>query len=134
MSYQSGMLYEDATWYLGTVLDGESYMRAKYLDDEGNGLAADTAVAKVGLLRYGELFATTGEFKTRDDINRLDSYGLATITPYNSGMIHNIKQYDIGGTSDSTYPYNFRPAMFIMEGIYIVDGSGTKTDPFIIDG
>lgn len=132
-SYQSGMLYEDATWYLGTVLDGESYMRAKYLDDEGNDLAADTAVAKVGLLRYGELFATTGEFKTNDDINRLDSYGLATITPYNSGMIHNIKQYDIGGTSESTYPYNFRPAMFIKEEIYIVGGSGTKTDPFIID-
>ncbi len=59
-SDQVNMIEDNTTWYLGTVGFGTNYKLAKYQDATGNSLTTTTAIAKVGLLRLGELMA--GQF------------------------------------------------------------------------
>ena len=122
--YQPSLLVENAEWYFGTVASGGSYKLAKYQGIDDDTLTNDTTTARVGLLRYGELFATQGS----DDNN------FVTITPINTTTMHYIGDGDWDMEISTTDGAEIKPAMFVMEGVYIVHGSGTKTDPFIIDG
>ena len=54
------MIQDNAMLYLGTLSEGENDKLAKYQDITENILITNTYVAKIGLLRIGELM--TGQF------------------------------------------------------------------------
>ena len=127
-SAYSKMIEDNTTWYLGTVGYGTSYKLAKYTDTTGTTLTSSTTTAKVGLLRLGELMA--GQFdRYENNIN----YWILTL--YSTSYV-NIISYYFGLSSDtpnSDYAYGVRPSMNLKSNVQIVNGDGTKNDPFTIE-
>ena len=126
-SSYSSMIEDNTTWYLGTVGSGASYKLAKYTDETGNTLTSSATTAKVGLLRFGELMS--GQF---------DRYGSNTdywtLTPYSSSYVRIVFSY---GRADYYSPSRFsngvRPSINLKSNVVITGGTGTKTDPFVIN-
>ena len=118
----SDMIEDSTTWYLGTVGDGTSYKLAKYTDTNMSGYTTTTD-AKVGLLRLGELMA--GQFD-RDD-NNTDYW---TLTPYSTSSARYV--YDNGNADNntSTKSYGVRPSINLKSNVQIINGDGTKQNPF----
>ena len=71
------MIEDNNTWYLGIVGRGTSYRLAKYADIEMNNLTSNTTIAKVGMLRLGELMS--GQFNRYEN-----NVNFWLITPYSS--------------------------------------------------
>ena len=123
------------SWYLGTVPEGGNYKLAKYKDTSMSSFTT-SIMAKVGLLRLGELMA--GQFKptTINDENigiAINTVSYWLITKNSSSQIRHL---DIGGnsTTDSfSYEYGIKPALNLKENVYITGGTGTKEDPFTIE-
>ena len=119
------MIEDETIWYLGVVLDGYSYKRAKYVDNSSNTLTSSTANANVGLLRYGELMFIDGNIYTW------------TLTPYNgvydASWVHIIT---FNGSLDQYSPGSdegVRPSLNLKSNVIITSGDGTKNNPFTID-
>ena len=127
-SSYSAMIEDSTTWYLGTVGIGESYKSAKYIIGNNGSvemLTPNHTTAKVGLLRLGELMA--GQFD-RYDNNK--TYW--TLTPYNSSYVRNV--YNAGNAADGS-PLGMqgvRPSINLKSNVQIVDGDGTKNNPFTL--
>ena len=121
-SDQVNMIEGNTTWYLGTVGDA-NYKLAKYQDATSSSLTSATTVAKVGLLRLGELMA--GQF---------DKYGNNThywiLTPCSASYVCSVRSNGLGYDSSPTTSYGSRPSMNLKSTVKIVSGTGTKSDPF----
>ena len=121
------MIEDNTTWYLGTVGYGTSYKLAKYTDTTGTTLTSSTANAKVGLLRYGELM--TGHF---DRLENITDYWL--LTPRSTSDVWYLDRLGEGSwdTTNSDYTHGVRPSMNLKSNVQIVNGDGTKNNPFIV--
>ncbi len=127
----SDMIEDNTTWYLGIVENGISYKLAKYKDETGNTLTSSTTTAKVGLLRYGELM--TGKFTEYNSIENISSnYWLLTA----SSMYAMWVVGESGSASFSYSPSNvigLQPSLNLKSNVIITSGTGTKSDPFILE-
>ena len=123
---QSNMIVDSSTWYLGMVLYGDDYRLAKYDDVANITLTSSTVTAKVGLLRLGELGASTGE--------SMYTNGFVTLTAIyvNSNMINYINYNDNLGLTGVGNNVEVRPAMFLKDTVTIASGTGTKDDLFVL--
>ena len=124
---QVNMIEDNVTWYLGAVGTETSYnyKLAKYVSEASTNLTSNTATAKVGLLRYGEL--NSGQF---DRYENNTSYW--TLTPFVSLGLHDINNY---GSSINVKPTKsdkegIRPTFNLASNVVITSGDGTKDNPF----
>ena len=122
---QVNMIEDNTTWYLGTVGSGANYKLAKYQDITGSNLTMSTTIAKIGLLRLGELMA--GQF---------DKYGnnttYWTLTPYSTSYVRGVNYYGNSSNSSPSTSYDPRPSMNLKSTVKIVSGKGTESEPFVI--
>ena len=126
-SDQVNMIEDNTTWYLGTVGFGTNYKLAKYQDATGNSLTTTTAIAKVGLLRLGELMA--GQFGGFDWSKNNDFW---ILTPRNTTYVSIISRQGYGDSTFVSDAQSICPAMNLKSTVKIVSGKGTKSEPFII--
>ena len=125
-SDQVNMIEDNTTWYLGTVGVGTNYKLAKYQDATSSSLTTTTAVAKVGLLRLGELMA--GQFDKDSNITNYWS-----LTPMNSTNVNHIfKCFGCGSWNGPEDTMGIKPAMNLKSNVVITGGNGTKNSPFRI--
>ena len=123
-SEQVAMISDSSVWYLGKMLSGSSYKLAKYTDITGTNLTSNTTVAKVGLLRVGELIS--GVFST-SDINSSNW----SLTSSNNYLFYT----GANGENLVTFPTNelaIKPALNLKENIIITSGNGTASNPFTL--
>ena len=124
------MIADNTTWYFGTIARGINYKLAKYADTDMSSKVDKQAVAKVGLLRIGELMA--GQ-------EIVEEIGLPYLTidywvlnPYSLGTVRYV---DSSSYSADIAPANtkaVKPAFNIKDDVIIKEGRGTKNDPFIL--
>ena len=120
---QVDMIEDNTTWYLGTV--NGSYRLAKYTDINMTSLTSNITVAKVGMLRIGELLA--GQFN-----NYVNSSTYWTLTPANSSSLFNINN------DGNSYGYRnsgslyIHPSLNLKSNVIITSGDGTKENPFTL--
>ena len=125
-SNQADMIEDNTTWYEGNADEGTNYKDAKYQDE--NQVTTYTAVAKVGLLRMGELMA--GQFTKNDNTS---SYWL--LTPSVVRKFSNALVIDAAGGGTSVAKENssgVRPTMNLKQNVVITGGNGTESDPFTL--
>ncbi len=121
-----GMIEDNTTWYLGRVEDGNNYRLAKYTDINMNALTTNTTIAKVGLLRLGELMS--GQFNSSEN-NSI--YWL--ITPYDYTYVWYLHNSSVGYHGSNTMnEYTIKPTFNLKANVIITDGNGTKKNPFIL--
>ena len=122
---QVNMIEDNTTWYLGTVAKGTSYKLAKYASATSTNLTSNTTIAKVGLLRYGEL--NSGQFDRY--VNNTTVYW--TLTPYNTSKVCSVDGTGyVDNRSDVTYANGGRPTINLKSNVVITSGDGTKENPF----
>jgi len=125
-SAYSKMIEDNTTWYLGTVGDGISYKLAKYTDTTSTTLTSSTTTAKVGLLRLGELMA--GQFDRYEN-----NTGYWTLTPYSANEVYNINHLCQVDYAYPTYSGFIHPSINLKSNVQIVNGDGTKENPFTLE-
>ncbi len=124
---QVNMIENNTTWYLGAVANGQNYKLAKYTDINMTSLTSNTTIAKVGLLRFGELMA--GQFVEYIS----DTYSW-TLTPGDTSYyVHIIFSNGYGANFAPWNPYNIRPSINLKSNVIITDGDGTLQNPFEIE-
>ena len=125
-SNYNDMIEDNTTWYLGTVGEGKSYKLAKYKNATDNILTSSTTIAKVGLLRFGELMA--GQF---------DRYGnnteYWTLTPESTSYVWNVSSASGVNFNSYSYAFGVYPSMNLKSNVIITSGDGTKNNPFTIE-
>ena len=128
------MVEDNTTWYLGQVDIGENYRLAKYTDINMNVLTSNASLAKVGLLRLGELVG--GQFKRNavkggsSNTNLTKEYW--TLTPGESYFLRSINASGSSYEEALTTRLSFRPSLNLKSNVVIASGTGTKSDPFQI--
>ena len=122
------MIEDNTTWYLGTVGSGNSYKLAKYTDSSGATLTSSTTIAKVGLLRLGELM--TGQF---DSQTANTSFYCLTPFPLGSDKIWAIIREGAAYSYTTNNSYGIKPAFNLKENVIIASGDGTLQNPFQIE-
>ena len=125
-SDQVNMIEDNTTWYLGTVGSGTNYKLAKYQDITGSNLTTSTTTTKIGLLRSGELME--GQF---DKSSNNTTYW--TLTPHNTSLVRTVFSYGGSNSYSAAGSYGSRPSMNLKSTVKIVSGTGTKSDPFVIN-
>ena len=122
------MIEENTTWYLGTVNTGASYRLAKYSTATGNELTFNQTIAQVGLLRLGELMA--GQFDCSDIAGLTTNYWI--LTPFDSTNLRDSHNNSYSYYMNPNIENGIKPTINLKSNITIIDGSGTKLDPFIL--
>ena len=122
------MIEDDTTWYLGTIGSGDNYKLAKYQDDTSNNLITDVAIAKVGLLRYGELMTTQFD----NYANSINYWIITSLSNSNLNSVRYILQNGMCAATSSTSTIGVKPAMNLKSNVVITSGDGTKNNPFKI--
>ena len=122
----NNMIEDNTTWYLGTVGDGASYKLAKYKDVNMSSLTTNTTIAKVGLLRLGELMSSQSD-RYENNI----SYW--TLTLFNSSSSRIIFDRTDSGSASSTGSYGIKPSLNLKSNVIITSGDGTLQNPFQIE-
>ena len=123
-SNQTNMIEDNTTWYLGTVGLAENYKLAKYQDTTSNNLTV-TTIAKVGLLRLGEMMSGQS-----DRYNNNAIYWL--LTRYSNSTVRDIDN-DGNSSSDLINSYSIKPAMNLKPNVVITGGDGTMNSPYTIE-
>ena len=128
-SDQVNMIEDNTTWYLGTVGNKANYKLSKYQDTTGGSLTTNTTMAKIGMLRAGELLASVNDYSAFSSGSEWSSQFL--LTPYDDTYINSIFAGDLSW-EDSTVSRSFSPSMNLKSNVVITGGDGTKNDPFRI--
>ena len=90
---------------------------------------ATSTKAKIGLLRYGELFS--GQFN-KGSLN--SDYWLITPNESLMNIINKTTEINIsGGGSSLTTNNGIKPALNLKENVIITSGDGTKNNPFTVE-
>ena len=124
-STYSNMIEDETTWYLGRVSDDASYKLAKYTNATGNTLTSKTTIAKVGLLRHGELMS--GQFDRRGN-----NTNYWTLTMTSSSYVWGVGNAGGMYLGDQHDPYGIRPSLNLKSNVQITGGDGTKSNPFTL--
>ncbi len=119
------MIEDNTTWYLGTVERGYNYKLAKYTDTTDNILTSSVAIAKVGLLRYGELMA--GQFSSNNN-----NIGYWLLTPFSTTDIWQIHEESYGLQTIPSEQYAIKPSLNLKQNVIITGGDGTLQNPFTL--
>ena len=123
------MIEEYTTRYLGSVGNYTNYKLAKYANETSSELTSKTTVAKVGLLRAGELLSSTAAGES-------DAY-YWTLTPYGNGSAVQI----IHPSASQLYGWQIifgglsaykKPCLNLKQNVVITSGNGTKNNPFTL--
>ena len=125
-STYSDMIEDSTTWYLGTVGSGTSYKLAKYADANMSSTNSSTTDAKAGLLRFGELMS--GQF----DRNSNNTY-YWTLTPYSASRVWDVSSDGSANYAGPSNAYGVRPSLNLKSNVQITSGTGTKSNPFILE-
>ena len=128
-SDQVNMIEDNTTWYLGTVGNKANYKLAKYQDTTGGSLTTNTTMAKIGMLRAGELLASVHDYSAFSSVSEWSS--LFLLTPHDDTYINSIFAGDLSW-KDSTVSSSFSPSMNLKSNVIITGGDGTKNSPFQI--
>ena len=123
---QVNMIEDNTTWYLGQVGNGTNYRLAKYKDINMSSLTSNDTIAKVGLLRLGELMA--GQFN--EYVNN-SSFWL--LTSLNFNRLRYIANINSSYENTPSVSYGIKPALNLKENVIITGGDGTKNNPFTLD-
>ena len=123
----SNMIEESSTWYLGTVEGKISYKLAKYKDSTGKELTENSAQAKVGLLRHGELMS--GQINYYYNVDNVD-YWLLTL--YNPSSICVANNVGFESDSEPTATNAIKPALNLKSNVEITSCTVTKSDTFVL--
>ena len=124
------MISDNTTWYFGTIARGTNYKLAKYTDTDISNTVSSQTVAKVGLLRIGELMA--GQEQTDNNNLQYSTTDYWVLNPYSTGTVRYV---DGSSYSADIAPSNIKgvkPALNIKENVIIKEGTGTKKDPFVL--
>ena len=89
-----------------------------------NGTISETVNLKVGLLRYGEIFAT------QQNASHTNT-GIWLITKYSSDYALGVNSGSSGITSRLAR-FHVLPVIHIKSDVKILSGSGTELDPYIV--
>ena len=129
------------TYYLGAVPNNDkNYKRAvcsatnfdttKTIKDciDAGTIATTWNSGYVGILRYGEMFATR---QKTGDVRSITYMWL--ISPYSASNVWNVFVSGIGYSNGSTLTFGARPSYYLQSNVKIESGSGLETDPYIID-
>jgi len=117
------MMEDNTTWYLGK-LDG-NYKLTKYSNIENTTLVSNIAVAKVGMLRIGELFNSLFDVYE-------NNYNLWSITPSSDNELRRI---GFNGDAYFAKPDDrnvIKPSFNLKSNVVITGGDGTKNNPFTV--
>ena len=125
-SEQVDMIEDNTTWFLGAVGNGANYRLAKYTDTSMGSLTPNVTLAKVGLLRLGELM--TGQFNSFE--NNTTFWILTSLNSNSLRYIASINSLYENAPSNS---YGIKPSMNLKSNVIITSGTGTKSDPFEIE-
>ena len=125
-STYSNMIEDETTWYRGTVGDGKSYKLAKYTNATDNIITSSTTIAKVGLLRYGELMA--GQF----DRNENNTW-YWTLTPNDASSMWGVLIDGDASTFSTSTTNSVQPSLNLKSNVIIKGGDGTRNNPFTIE-
>ena len=121
----NNMIEDNTIWYLGTVGSGSSYKLAKYTDIDMTNTTTNT-IAKVGLLRFGELMS--GQFDRYEN----NSY-FWLLNPYNS--TYALATGDIGVSANVGVwaSHAVKPTFNLKSNVILTSGDGTLQNPFQIE-
>lgn len=103
------------------IIDNDFY-NGEYNDNyDYNNIYAKKVSAKVGLQNIADLFIT-------------DSYDNFTLTVYDEDSLYVVNDDGSTSVADVTSENSIRPAISITNNINIVSGSGTISDPYVVEG
>ena len=126
---------EGGTYYIGTTTSNYklavcsttgSYTTSECLSDSSKRVAT-TFVGNVGLLRYGEMFAT----QQGEGYN--NSISMWLITKSGSSSVWSVNNDRSGNGYSPTSTFGARPTYYLKSTVKILSGSGTELDPYIVD-
>ena len=123
---QVNMIEDNTTWYLGQVGNGTNYRLAKYKDINMSSLTSNDTIAKVGLLRLGELMA--GQFNAYSNNS---SFWL--LTSLNFNRLRYIVDINSSYENNPSVSHGIRPSMNLKQNVIITGGTGLKNDPFTLE-
>ena len=128
------MIEDNTTWYLGIVNSGVSYKLAKYEDETSGQLTSAITIAKVGLLRYGELMS--GQFIRYAEKGNCLVTNLTihywNLTPYSNEYVYAISAYNSAYAHELYDEGGIKPVFNLKSNVIITSGDGTKNNPFEI--
>ncbi len=125
-----GDKFTSGNYYLGTVVYGENYKA-------GICSSVTSATTKtcskltpesfnVGLLRYGEMFATC---QKTGDVSLINMW---LITPFSASDVWSVGSNGRASDYNPNYSDGVRPTLHLKSNIKILSGSGTENSPYIV--
>ena len=124
-----GELFDSATYYLGT--SGDNYKLSVCANTTSGNTkvcdkSSDTGTFNIGLLRYGEMFAT------QQGSGYSSSIDMWLINRYSASYV-----WCVDGSGDSrnggpTGTNGSRPTVHLKSTVKILSGIGTELDPYIV--
>ena len=129
----SQSMIAETTYYIGTTTGGTGY-KASICATASNTVTtkdcektASTWVGLVGLLRYGEMFAS----QQGSSSSSSSSY-MWLMNPSSDSLVWHVHFSGNGGNHGPTYTGRGRPSLNLKSSIKITGGNGTKENPFEI--
>ena len=141
----------EVTWYLGGYSDTSATAASFYGYERGSTVYSGRPTeikAKIGLMYvsdygYSVLASSCTRTTNLDDYNSSICAGESwlygrgcewTITPNSSDSDVVFTLYDRGDllNYDAGYGFGVRPVLYLDSSVYVIDGSGTASDPYII--
>jgi len=126
-----GELFDSALYYLGT--SGYNYKLSVCANTTSESTkvcdkTSDVGTFDIGLLRYGEMFATQQESG-----GYTNSIGMRLINRFDTSNVWTVRYYgNANGHTSSTNPWAARPTLHLKSTVKILSGSGTELDPYIV--
>ena len=130
LGYKS--LLTSGTYYMGNGGSSYNYKEAICASGDLNNTTklctktSNTNTFNVGLLRYGELFAT------QQGTGYSNSIFMWLITKYSSSSVRGVSNLGVAGYYSPSDTYGVRPSINLKSEVKILGGSGTELDPFIV--
>ena len=134
LSFKSNI--SSGTFYIGTVATGENYKLSicKAVSTDTTSICLNdsakrvttTFVGNIGLLRYGEMFATR---QSPGDISNVTYMWL--ISKVSTSWVWRVDKDGIGSGTFSDWE-GIRPSLYLKSSVAIQSGNGTELDPYIV--
>ena len=144
-------MIENVTWYLGGHSTYSATAEAFYGDERGDTVYSGNPISTTGYIGlmyvsdygYSVLASSCARTTNLDDYNTTTCAGQSwlygqgyerTITPESSNA-SSIFMVSTGGGLHGAYPrigYATRPVLYLDSSVYVIDGNGSQSDPYII--
>ena len=143
-------MIENVTWYLGGYSSAGATAEAFYGYERGTTVYSGRPTSTTGYIGlmypsdygYSVLASSCARTTNLDDYDSATCAGQSwlygtgdewTITPYSSGSNLVFFVYYRGNLSSSSadFGYAARPVLYLDSSVYVIDGTGTQSDPYI---